>query len=390
MRGASRVRAMAPTYPPGTRLPAAVFANGVVRPKITAYSMGMHSAVPLDGPTPASRRSTLLAGALLLVVVAAVLTWSKWWPYAHKIGDLVVTRDPGDAIFPVEGSPVARAWGFTLGYAASVWKAMLAALVIAAAADALLPRLWPAVRRRAARAGRRPWRDATLGSLSGSATMMCTCCAVPVTATLRRQGASEAATLAYWLANPMLNPAVIVFCALLLPWEWAAVRLVAGVGLIAAVTALVARRAAAPAPLAAPDEPWSPAWAVRRFGRTLSRLALVVVPEYVVIVFAVGLAQTWLVPSAGWGDWAVLAVVAAALAGTVLVIPTGGELPIVAGLLAAGASPAFAGALFLTLPALSAASLVMLRRVYPVRTLAQVTGLVIVSGLAGAGALALL
>lgn len=48
-------------------------------------------------------------------------------------------------------------------------------------------------------------------------------------------------TLAYWLGNPILNPATMVFLGFALGWRWAAVRLVVGLVLVFGVAALAGR-----------------------------------------------------------------------------------------------------------------------------------------------------
>lgn len=87
---------------------------------------------------------------------------------------------------------------------------------------------------------------------------------------------------------------------------------------------------------------------------------MVLVPEYLVVVFAVGLLRGWLLPI---GDAttqaAVLVTLVAAVAGTLVVIPTGGEIPLLAGLAAAGVGAGPVGALLLTRPAISLPSMVM-------------------------------
>jgi hypothetical protein len=54
-------------------------------------------------------------------------------------------------------------------------------------------------------------------------------------------GVSTAAALAYWLGNPLLNPAVLVFLVFVAPWQWTATRLVVGVLIVVGGSALVAR-----------------------------------------------------------------------------------------------------------------------------------------------------
>ena len=71
--------------------------------------------------------------------------------------------------------------------------------------------------------------------------MMCTCCSAPLAVTLRRRGVPAGSVLGYWLGNPVLNPAVLAFLALVAPWQWVVTRLIAGTVLVVGVTALVAR-----------------------------------------------------------------------------------------------------------------------------------------------------
>jgi len=76
------------------------------------------------------------------------------------------------------------------------------------------------------------------------------------------------------------------------------------------------------------------------------------------------------------GTGIVLGVVLLAVAGTLLPIPTGAEIAVVAALLAVGVSGPLAAALLITLPALSLPSLLMVRGVFPRGLLVAVTGLV--------------
>jgi uncharacterized protein len=78
----------------------------------------------------------------------------------------------------------------------------------------------------------------------------------------------------------------------------------------------------------------------------------------------------------------VVGVVVLAVAGTLLPIPTGAEIAIVAAMLAVGVSGPVAAALLVTLPVLSLPSLLMVRRVFPRRVLLATTGLVVAVGVA--------
>jgi uncharacterized membrane protein YraQ (UPF0718 family) len=54
-------------------------------------------------------------------------------------------------------------------------------------------------------------------------------------------GAGASSALVYWLANPILNPAVLVFIGFVLGWQWAALRLFVGVVLVFVLANLAAR-----------------------------------------------------------------------------------------------------------------------------------------------------
>lgn len=82
----------------------------------------------------------------------------------------------------------------------------------------------------------------------------------------------------------------------------------------------------------------------------------------------------------------IVAVLACAVIGTLLVVPTGGEIPVVLALTAAGIGAGTVGALLITLPALSIASMVMTGRALSWRVTIAAAGMVAVAGLA-AGAL---
>src|SRR5690606_4439401 len=148
----------------------------------------------------------------------------------------------GSPIFITAGSPgsapsLSGAWDFTAAYFEAVWKAVVVALLVAAAIDALIPR-----DRLTALLNRRTYAgQSALGGLCSLPSLMCTCCTAPVAVGLRQRGTALAAGLAYWLGNPVLNPAVLAFLFLVAPWELAAVRILVGAILVFGATALVAR-----------------------------------------------------------------------------------------------------------------------------------------------------
>lgn len=342
-------------------------------------------------------RRELVIGVVGVLILAALfvagLTWAKWLPYADKASGLGDTHTwSGGAIFAEAGAPGAAptlsgAWEFTTAYFSSVWKAALVALLVAAAIDALVPRAWlvRVMNRRSV------FGQALAGGSASLPSLMCTCCTAPVAVGLRRRGAATAASLAYWIGNPVLNPAVMVFLFLVAPWQYGVVRIVVGTVLVFAVTALVVRLAGRRRPAdvlptteasTAPPDPTQLRALPLRYARSLTRLALILIPEYFVVVMIIGGLSGW------WSSFASLdaqlgafAVVVCAIIGTLLVIPTGGEIPVVLAASAAGVGAGTAGALLITLPALSVPSMVMVGRAMSWRVTVAMAGAVAATGL---------
>lgn len=359
----------------------------------------MVAVEPIESAGPGSRRRLLLgvAGlAVLAVVFAAGLAWSKWLPYAQKAGQLGRTHTwSGGIVFADSGRPGAAptlsgAWHFTWTYFNEVWRGFLAALVIAAAFDALVPRAWLlTLLNRRSRLG-----QAVAGGLAALPSLMCTCCSSPLVVGLRKRGVGTTASLAYWVGNPVLNPAVLVFLFLVAPWQFGVVRVVMGLTVVVGGTALVTWLTGRglpggdrplPPELASPDppDPVRLGQFPSRFARSLFQLAVVLVPAYVVVLFALGYLSGWLSAfsrlDAALG---VAAVLVCAVVGMLLVIPTGGEIPVVLALTAAGAGAGSAGALLITLPALSVPSMIMVGRALSWRVTLAMAAVVAAAGLA--------
>jgi uncharacterized membrane protein YraQ (UPF0718 family) len=223
---------------------------------------------------------------------------------------------------------------------------------------------------------------------------------------MRKKGVSQGAALAFWLGNPTLNPAVLVFMTFTLGWGWALLRLVLGLALVLGVP-LLANAMAGPRPPArldpGPVEPVEPPeataaaeqeaqapWPVRWL-KAFGRLCLSLLPEYVVVMLALGAARAWLFPAAGaQAGNAPLVIVGLAIAGTLFAIPTAGEIPIVQTMRGFGLGAGPAGALLLTLAPLSLPSILMVARVFSWRVLLLATIATILAGvLAGTLAIAL-
>lgn len=343
-------------------------------------------------PDPGQRhRRSVLVGTLVTAGIAiAVLAWAKWYPYALKIPLVAGSHSLGSSVLSGKASaPPSPSWNaaveYSLAYVASIWQALVAGLLVAAAVEAFLP-----ARRLLAlfQAGRGPAVSTVCGGLLSMSSMMCTCCAAPVALNIRRRGVPVSSALAYWLGNPVLNPAALAFMAFVLPWQFVAVRVGTGVVLVFGVTLLVGRLAKATSVAEPEDQPagsGTAAGAVRRFARALVRLAVRLLPEYAVVVMLLGGFRGWLFPEAGTlASWGLPAAVLLAVVGTLFVIPTAAEIPILGALMAAGVGMGPLGALVLTLPALSLPSMLMVRGAFPGRVIVAMGFAVMGMGLVGA------
>lgn len=361
--------------------------------------------IPLVRPDRSSTRRTAVGATFAFAVIAvAAETYAKWWPYAHKVDVTVSTHAlKGSSILASAGSARAAptwhdAWSFTVAYGLDIWPALVAAVLIGAGVEALLPRA--ALRRLFDQRG--GWRASLGGGVAALPCLMCTCCSSPITVSLRRSRVPVSGALSYWLSNPLLNPVVLVLLAFVLPWQYVAVRVAMGVALVFVAAPVVVRLVgkgedpsfamrlpAAPldestrAPGAMVDAPTTGV----RYLRAVLRLGLYLVPEYFLAVLALGAFRGWLLPLGhGAASWGFGAVVVAAVAGTVLVIPTAAEIPIILGLVVVGLPTDVTGALVVALPALSFASMAMVGRSLSWRVTVTMAATVAVASV-GAGAL---
>ena len=337
------------------------------------------------------RQPRVALGWMVFLLIAVVgLFYVKWFPYynrafvaasQHSIGKSILM---GTAASAPEPSWQA-ALDYAMAYGKAIWQAMVLGLLLGSAVQALIPPRW------VARAlGEHNFGSVVNGGLMSLPGMMCTCCAAPVVAGLRAREAAPGAAVAFWLGNTVLNPAALVFMGFVLGWEWTGLRLVLGVlmvfGLGYAVNRMVtpAQAASSRQALAKLIEEDEPGTAFSRWVKILGRMTLRLVPEYIVLVLLLGAARAWLFPHIGpdIGN-GMLWIAAFAVAGTLFVIPTAGEVPIIQAMLSLGMAAGPAGALLMTLPPVSVPSLAMLGRSFPPRVLAFVTVAVITFGIVG-------
>jgi uncharacterized protein len=339
--------------------------------------------------TNKSNRSFVLPLIFLIVAVAG-LSYVKWNPYyikaftaaaKHSIGASIITGKSATAPAP----SWAAAWGYASTYFASVWKAVVLGLLLGSLVQVLIPRDW--VKRLF---GKSSFGSTAIAGASALPGMMCTCCAAPVTVGLRKSSASVGASLAFFLANPVLNPATIIFMGFVLSWKFAIFRIVMGLILVFGISTLANKFVKGPeiAEEVLNTEKQDDRNLLIRWMHALGLLIIDTIPAYLIVVLLLGAARAWLFPAIGpeWSN-SVLALVGLALAGTLFVIPTAAEIPVVQTLMSFGLGLGPAAALLITLPAVSLPSLLIVKRAFPTRILVFVGVAVfvigIVSGLVG-------
>jgi uncharacterized protein len=304
---------------------------------------------------------------LFLAVVVIGLWYVKWQPYYGKAFTAAETHSIGKSILAnAADSPWRAALDYAMVYFLAVWKAAVLGVILGSLVQVLIPRNWLLRLMGNSRFG-----SALIGTGLGLPGMMCTCCAAPVAAGLRQSQVSSGAAMAFWLANPLLNPATLIFMGFVLGWHFAAIRLVAGVIMVLGIASLVQRsvpdnRVAAPLiTTAGSEQPFLTRWL-----RVMWRLFWNTIPLYIVAVLLLGAARVWLFPHAdGAVGNTLFWVMLMAIAGCLFVIPTAAEIPIVQTMMLAGMGIAPALALLMTLPAVSVPSLLMLHRAFPARAL---------------------
>jgi uncharacterized membrane protein YraQ (UPF0718 family) len=170
-----------------------------------------------------------------------------------------------------------------------------------------------------------------------------------------------------------------------LGWGWALFRVVFVIAMVLGI-AYLAERYADPSEAGSltqslpPEAEVSTGNILVRWMREFMTLGIRLLPEYLVLVLLLGAARAWLFPVFSADD-SMIWIVAMALAGTLFVIPTAGEVPIVQAMLALGMGAGPAAALIMTLPAISLPSLAMLGSVFSLRIRLVIAIGVVLSGI---------
>ena len=179
-----------------------------------------------------------------------------------------------------------------------------------------------------------------------------------------------------------------MFLALSVGFGWAALRLVLAIVLVFGTALLLTKLT--PGTLVDPDKvhteyqaPEAQEPGILRWFKSLGRLIVALIPEYIIMILALGAVRAFLFPKAGpeLGN-SIVVIVGLAIAGMLMAIPTAGEIPIISTMRGFGMGSGPAGALLLTLAPISLPSLVMVGRVFPKKALVIMGVSVIVVGIA--------
>ncbi|GIP26920.1 membrane protein [Paenibacillus sp. J23TS9] len=318
--------------------------------------------------------------AMLFVLIAIIgLLYVKWWPYYHKAFSAASKHSIGSSILGMEqdGPSWHSALQYAKAYFKSVWKAAVLGILLGSLVQVLLPVQW--LYQKLGKAG---FKSTLIGGVSSLPGMMCTCCAAPIASGLRKRNVSIGAALAFWLGNPLLNPATLIFMAFVLSWKFTLMRIVFGLVVTFGVSYFANRFAGKTEVNGSianiPDETAEQAPFLTRWLKSLGTMIISVVPAYLIAVLLLGAFQSNMFPV--WVSGGIAAIIVFAIVGTLFVIPTAAEIPIIQSFLMLGIGTGPAAALLVTLPAISLPSVLIVGRAFPKKVLAFVIGSVVVAG----------
>lgn len=320
------------------------------------------------------RAGIVAAGAALLLVALSALFFYKW---GGALRALQRTSATGSLAVVPDVLMSGGALRATLHYFGRVWPALAYGVVIGALVRSTVSPAWVS-----RWLGRRDARSGVAGALAGSPLMLCSCCVTPIFTGVYERGARLGSALSMMLAAPGLNLAALVLTFMLLPTQLGVVRTVAAAAIVLAVAPAIGARLEASVPAgkgprsAHAEQPMPRTWRefATRFARSLGYMLLMTVPVLVAGVAASSLLLPHAMRLSALGGAA--AVVAVALVGTLIALPTFFELPLAAMLLQLGAPPGAAVALLIAGPIVNLPSLLVLGRETNARVALAVGGAV--------------
>ncbi|NEY21443.1 permease [Bacillus ginsengihumi] len=331
-----------------------------------------------------SHRKMFWLVVAFIIIAAVGLLYVKWWPYynksilaanQHSIGSSIL-GNTANATFSWHS-----ALDYSVAYFQSVWKAAILGILLGSLLQVLLPTFWLLKI-----LGKTSFGSTAIAGIASVPGMMCTCCAAPMAVGLRKKNVSVGAALAFWIGNPMINPATLIFMTFVLSWKFTIIRLVFGLILTFGVSYLANRFTKDTQPIDVEqyihdDDKQEGSFLVRWF-KSLGSMLLYIVPSYVLSVLLLGAVRVWLFPElSGSVANSLIAIIIFAIAGMIFVIPTAAEIPIIQTFLSLGFGGGPAGALLITLPAISLPSLLIVAKSFPKKVLLFVITSVVIIGL---------
>ena len=240
--------------------------------------------------------------------------------------------------------------------------------------------------------GKTTFGSTAIAGLASIPGMMCTCCSAPLVVGLRKKNVSVGAALAFWIGNPIINPATLVFMTFVLSWKFTLIRLVFGLILTFGVSYLANRFVKNDTSFdidqIIKDEESTTGNFLSKWLKTIGSMLLYIVPTYILSVLLLGAARVWLFPQISETTAnGLVGILIFAIVGMLFVIPTAAEIPIIQTFMSLGLGGGPAAALLITLPAISLPSLLLVAKSFPKKVLffviASVVILGIVSGFVG-------
>ncbi|RJS61442.1 permease [Bacillus sp. PK3_68] len=331
------------------------------------------------------QRKTLWFVVAFILIAAAGLLYVKWWPYYNKSILSAHTHSIGSSILG-NLSDATPSWKSAVDYAivyfSSVWKAAVLGILLGSLLQVLLPAQWLLKF-----LGKSSFGSTAIAGMAAVPGMMCSCCAAPIAVGLRKKNVSVGAALAFWIGNPMINPATLIFMTFVLSWKFTLLRLVFGLILTFGVSYLANRFVKDVEPVDIEQmmvEEKAEGSFLARWLKSAGSMLLYVVPAYILSVLLLGAGRVWLFPQLNEGAAdSLMAIILFAVAGMLFVIPTAAEIPIIQTFLSVGIGSGPAAALLITLPAVSLPSLLMVAKSFPKKVLVFVIMSVVILGIAG-------
>ncbi|WP_042355545.1 permease [Bacillus rubiinfantis] len=345
----------------------------------------------MSAPQPKAKKTVVYAILFIFITIVG-LTYVKWNPYFQKTILAATTHSIGSSILgdstDMPGLSWDSAWSYALAYFNAVWKAALLGILLGSLVQVLIPTNWLLKV-----LGKTSFGSTAAAGLASLPGMMCTCCAAPIAVGLRKKNVSVGASLAFWIGNPTLNPATLIFMTFVLSWKFTALRLVFGVILTFGISYLANRfvpqtNSADIDKMIEQVENEPSGSFISRWTKSLGNMILYIVPMYVLSVLLMGAMRVWLFPHISEASAnSLVAIIGLAIAGMLFVIPTAAEIPIIQTFMSFGLGGGPAGALLLALPSISLPSLLLVGKSYPKKVLVFVAAAVVVlsilSGIVG-------